>query len=345
MRLASCTTAAFAVALLATGTRPEIAAAQGRLEQVLSWSIPARPAQIAGPIHFVGSNGLANYLIETPRGLVLIDGGMPGTAHHVEASIRLQGFDPKNIKWLLVTHAHIDHVGATAHLQKATRTDPDNAKTGARIAVMDRDVDHAQSGGTTDPVYGKVPLARFPAFEVDRILRDRDRIKLGNVTLTARRGAGHSAGATTWIARLRIGDKTYRVVFPCCTSVNPSFGPLRGHKLVEPRSYPEITDDYLATFKMLARLKPDIWLPAHTDTFDFWGKLNRARTENINAWLDTDQTKYCQYLALEKLRFDRHLERDLRAAGRDRDDPAYKKFFGTAALGRCRNAPAVFGGG
>lgn len=340
MRLAFRAGAALAVTLFATVSQPETAAAQGRIEQVLSWSIPARPARIAGPLYFVGTNGLANYLIETKQGLILIDGGMPNTAHHVEASIRSLDFDPKNIKWLLVTHAHIDHAGATDAFQKATRTDPDNPKTGARIAVMDRDVEHAQSGGKTDPVFDVFPPAWFPAFTVDRVLKDGSQIKLGGVTLTARRGHGHSTGATTWIADLTIDGKKVRVVFPCCTGVNPTFGPVPGHKLVEPRSYPAITDDYLATFKMLARLRPDIWLPAHTDTFDFWGKLSRARTDSINAWLDRDQSKYCQYLALEKLRFDKHLERNLRAAGRGRDDPAYRKYFGTKVLGRCRNAPA-----
>ncbi|HEY0299949.1 MAG TPA: MBL fold metallo-hydrolase, partial [Rhizomicrobium sp.] len=176
MRLARRGLAALAAATLATLGEPETAAAQRRLEAMLSWSIPAPPGRIAGPIHFVGSNGLASYLIETPDGLILIDGGMPGTARHVEASIRELRFDPKNIKWLLITHAHIDHAGATAHLQMASRTDPTNPKTGARVAVMAQDVPHAESGGATDPVYGHVPLARFPKFKVDRKLANGDSV-------------------------------------------------------------------------------------------------------------------------------------------------------------------------
>jgi metallo-beta-lactamase class B len=329
--------AASVVIIGQTGTAP----AQRRLEAMLSWSIPAPPARIAGPIHFVGSNGLASYLIETSDGLILIDGGMPGTAHHVEASIRQLGFDPKKIKWLLLTHAHIDHAGATAHLQTVSRTNAAKPNTGARIAVMAQDVRHAESGGATDPVYHNVPLTYFPAFKVDRPLKKRDSVTVGGITLIAHRGAGHSPGATTWAATIPIGGKNYRVLFPCCTGVNPSVGPLPGHRLLEPNSsYRGIADDYLRTFKMLARQRPDIWLPAHTETFDFWGKRNRAAADGIDAWLDRRQEKYCKYLALEKLRFDKHLTREIRAAGLKRDDPQFRKFFDKNILGRCRDAPA-----
>jgi metallo-beta-lactamase class B len=258
-----------------------------------AWIEPVEATHIVGPIYSVGTRGLANYLITTEVGHILIDGGMPQTAASVEASIRNLGFKPEDIRLLLITHAHVDHAGATAHFKKLS---------GAAVAVMDRDFEHLKSGGKTDPVYAKAPPFYFPEVTAERVFKDGGTVSLGNIRMTARLGAGHTQGATTWITRITDGGRSYNVVFPCCTGINPAFGPVPGYRLVVNPSYPGIADDYRRTFKMLATLEPDIWLGAHTETFDFDGKRARAAKDGVKAWIDPEG--YRQYLVSEKAKFD-----------------------------------------
>ena len=109
-------------------------------EAMRTWIEPAEPLKIVGPIYYVGTKGLAAYLITTPKGHILLDGGMPGSAKDFEASIRKAGFKPEDIKLLLITHAHIDHAGVVAHFQK---------RSNAQVVVMDREFELLNSGGKT----------------------------------------------------------------------------------------------------------------------------------------------------------------------------------------------------
>ena len=283
----------FILGLLALSGLSNAATAQQAMPWPPAWVGPAEPMHIVGPVYFVGTRGLAAYLITTPAGHILLDGGMPQNAGDFEASIRRLGFKPEDIKLLLITHAHVDHAGTTAHFKKLS---------GAKVAVMDRDFEHLKSGGRTDPVYGKAPPFYFPEVTAERVLTDGESVSLGNIKMTARLGAGHAQGATSWITSVQDGRRSYRVVFPCCTGVNPSFGPVQGHRLVVDPSYPGIADDYRRTFEMLAALKPDIWLAAHTEAFDFEGKRARAATEGVRAWVDPGG--YRRWLTKEKATFD-----------------------------------------
>lgn len=238
-----------------------------------SWVEPAEPVRIVGPIYFVGTRGLAAYLLTTKKGHILLDGAMPGSAGDIEASIRKLGFKPEEIRLLLITHAHCDHAGTTAYFKKLSK---------AKAVVMDRDSIALASGGRTDFQYGGKPALYFPPVKPDKELTDGQTVKLGNITMTARLGAGHTRGATTWITTVEDGGRKYNVVFPCCTSINP------GYRLTVDPSYAGIADDYRRTLAMLESLHPDIWLPAHTDFFDFEAKRARAASEGAAAWVDPD---------------------------------------------------------
>jgi metallo-beta-lactamase class B len=240
---------------------------------IQSWVEPTEPVRIVGPIHYVGTKGLAAYLITTPKGHILLDGAMPGSAKDVEGSIRKLGFRPEDIRWVLITHAHIDHAGTAAYFKKLAK---------AKAAVMDRDFIALGSGGRTDFHYGNRPAFYFPPVKAERELQDGDTVKLGNVTMTARLGAGHTRGATTWITAVEDGGRSYKVVFPCCTGINP------GYQLTGDPSYSGIADDYRRTIAMLESLTPDIWLPAHADFFGFEEKRARAAKEGVAAWVDPD---------------------------------------------------------
>jgi metallo-beta-lactamase class B len=108
--------------------------------KALKWDEPAEPVKIVGPIYSVGSKGLGVFLIRTTEGLILINTAMPGSGPLTEDAIRKLGFDPKDIKLLLVGHAHRDHAGATVYFKK---------KYGARIAMIVEEKDLFESGGNS----------------------------------------------------------------------------------------------------------------------------------------------------------------------------------------------------
>ena len=251
-----------------------------------SWVEPAEPLKIVGPIYFVGTRGLGAYLITTPAGHILLDGGMPSSAKDLEASIRKLGFKPEDIRILLITHAHVDHAGTTAYFKRLSD---------AQVTVMARDVDNLKSGGKTDPTYAAQPAFYFPPVKADRVLKDGDTVTLGNVTMTARLTPGHTPGCTTWITNVADGGTNYSVVFPGSSNVNPGM-----HLVVNP-SYHGIADDFRKTFTVLASIKPDIWLAPHTDQFNFGEKRARA-SEGVAAWVDP--VGYRNYIEKEKAEFE-----------------------------------------
>lgn len=252
-----------------------------------AWLEPIEPLKIVGPIYYVGTRGLGAYLITTPAGHILVDGGMPSSAKAIEASIRKLGFEPEEIRFLLVTHAHVDHAGTLAYFKRMS----DGA-----VAVMARDFENLKSGGRTDPIYGADAAFYFPPVKADRVLKDGDTVSVGNVSMTARLTAGHTQGCTTWVMTVTDGGKPYSVVFPGSSNVNPGtrFG-------VNP-SYPGIADDFRHTFIILESLKPDIWLPAHSEMFGFDEKRVTATERGVAAWVDP--AGYKRYVADSKAAFD-----------------------------------------
>ena len=137
----------------------------------------------------------------------------------IEKSIAKLGFKPQDVKILLTGHAHIDHCGSTAYLKR---------NTGAQVAMIDAEVPLIESGGKTDFHYGAVPEFAFEPVKVDRVFRDGETIKLGDVAITALLTPGHTKGSTTFVMNVVDGGKSYTVVFPDGTSVNPGYRVMNG---------------------------------------------------------------------------------------------------------------------
>ena len=237
------------------------------------WREPIAPSRIAGPIHYVGTRGLAVFLIETADGHILIDGAVPEAAPLIARAIEASGHRLRDVELLLTTQAHFDHVGSLARLKELT---------GGRVAVMAGDDTLLASGGKTDYLFAGTAAFHYPAVQVDQVLRDGEVVTLGGVSLTAHRTPGHTPGTTTWTTTVNDGGQSYRVVFAGSTSVNP------GTRLAARPSYPGILDDYRAALKTQAALTPDIFLAAHGIGFDFENKRARAATEGARAYVYPD---------------------------------------------------------
>jgi metallo-beta-lactamase class B len=282
---------------LPKGVTPEDLATNNKLfvevaKKALKWEEPAEPVRIAGPIYFVGTKGLGAFLFTTSEGLILMNTGMPSSGPMMVESIRKLGFKPEDIKLMINGHAHTDHAGAFSFFK---------SQFGAQLAVMKDDVAAMESGDRDDFKYGDD--LTYPAVKVDRILRDGDTIRMGEVLLTAYHTPGHTRGATTWVANIVVDGKPYVVVFPDGAGFNP------GYRLAKNPSYPGIAEDYRRTHHFLEMLKPDIWLAQHNEYYDLDGKRERAKTEGIRAWIDPEG--YRQFIAEKKRAFEDHVDLEL----------------------------------
>jgi len=242
----------------------------------LDWTEPFPPFRIAGNLYYVGSKGLANYLITTPQGNILINSDLEANVPMIEASIEKLGFKFKDTKILLISHAHWDHDAGSALIKE---------KTGATYIVMDADVSVVESGGKTDFQYGGNPEFLYPPTKVDRILHDGDEVKLGGTTLVAHLTAGHTKGCTTWTMQVTEAGKIYNVVIVGSPNVNP------GYKLVNNGAYPQIAEDYERMWRVLKSLPCDIFLGAHGNYFGLEAKYPLLKQDGANPFIDPDGYK------------------------------------------------------
>ncbi len=244
------------------------------------WTEPFPPFKIAGSLYYVGSKGLANYLITTSQGHILINSDLEANVPLIRASVEKLGFKFTDIKILLISHAHWDHNAGSAAIKTLT---------GAKYMVMDADVSVVESGGKMDFQYGAAPTSLYPSTKVDRVLHDGDEVKLGGTVLVAHLTPGHTKGCTTWTMKVQETGKTYNVVIIGSPNVNA------GYRLVNNASYPQIAADYERMFRVLKSLPCDIFLGAHGNYFDLDTKYARLKESAVAAFIDPEG--YKKYVA------------------------------------------------
>jgi metallo-beta-lactamase class B len=264
------TVAAVIAALACVG----ITSAQGSAE----WTEPFPPFHIGGNLYYVGSKGLANYLITTPLGHILINSDLEANVPLIRASVEKLGFKFTDVRILLISHAHWDHDAGSAMIKQIT---------GATYMVMDADAPVVESGGVKDFHYGKDPATHYTPTKVDRVLHDGDQVRLGGAVLVAHLTPGHTKGCTTWTMTVSESGKVYNVVIVGSPNVNA------GYKLVNNAEYPQIAVDYERMFRVLKLLPCDLFLGAHGAYFDMEAKYARMKNSARNPFIDPDgYTKY-----------------------------------------------------
>jgi metallo-beta-lactamase class B len=241
-----------------------------------SWNKPVTPFRIAGNLYYVGATEVSSFLITTPEGHFLLDGGFAETAPQIERNIAELGFKLTDVKVLLNSHAHFDHAGGLAELKKLTR---------AKFLASERDAPLLRSGGHGDFRFGET--LTFPPIEPDQIVHDREAIRLGNQTMIAQLTPGHTKGNTTWTTKIHDGNKLYDVVFVGSQSA-------LDYKFVGQESYPGIKGDFEKSFVLLNQLPCDIFLASHGSLFHFVEKHERLLRGDAQAFIDPDG--YNRYL-------------------------------------------------
>ena len=235
------------------------------------WTEPFPPFHIAGNLYYVGSKGLANYLVTTPQGNILINSDLESNVPMIKASIEKLGFKFQDTKILLISHAHWDHDAGSAKIKEMT---------GASYMVMDADVPVVESGGKADFQYGDNPNFLYTPTKVDRVLHDGDEVELGGAVLVAHLTPGHTKGCTTWTMKVAEGGKTYAVVIMGSPNVNP------GYQLIHNKNYPQIAEDYERMWGVLKSLPCDIFLGSHGGYFGLEQKYPILKDGGLNPFID-----------------------------------------------------------
>ena len=216
---------------------------------LVKWNTPTEPFRMIGNVYYVGTDGLASYLITSPQGHILVDTVMPEATSQIKANIEKLGFKVADIKYLLNTHAHIDHTGGLAEMKQAS---------GAQLVAGEADKPLLEGGYY--PGAREETALNFPPVKVDRTVREGDTVTIADVTLTARETPGHSPGCTSWEFSVKDGDATRSALIFCS-------GTVALNRLVTNPTYPGIVTDYKKTFARAQDMKPDVLLAPHPEMY------------------------------------------------------------------------------
>lgn len=265
---------------------------------------PDEPFRIAGNLYYVGNAGVTSFLLTDPAGDVLIDGGYPESAPAIIASIAKLGFDIRDVKLLLNTHAHSDHAGGLRALQQAS---------GAELWISQGDSAVIADGGAGDRALGRLRYfgmltggLKFDPPHIDHTFTDGAVIRVGGIALTAHVTAGHTRGCTSWSFPVHDGDRDLLAVDVCSLTLFPFVS------LVAPESYPGIRSDFEHSFHTLRSLPADIFLASHADMFDLYRKRRARATAADSVAPFVDRAGYLAYIDSSEARFRRALAKQSR---------------------------------
>ena len=255
------------------------------------WAEAREPFHVVGNVYSVGSAEVTSFLIATPQGHVLIDGGFAESAPQILRNIDKLGFKLEDVKVLVASHAHFDHVGGLAELKR---------RTGAQVVVSRADAEAMARGGKGDPQFADaIPFAPVYA---DRIVQDGGVVRVGPTELVAHVTPGHTQGCTTWTTVQRDGEQNVHVVFSCSVSVPDEY------RLLGNARYPRAVEDYERSFRTLRALPCDVLLGSHASFFHQDERRARMADGAPNPFVDP--AACAAYVDRSEQAFRAHLEKE-----------------------------------
>lgn len=229
------------------------------------WNRPQAPFKLHGRSYYVGTRGLSAVLIQTSDGLILLDGGLPQSAPLIEDNIRTLGFKVEDIRLIVNSHAHYDHAGGIARLQRSS---------GAVVAASPSGAEALRAGRPVkdDPQFnvdGSDGL--FPKVATVRVVRDKEELKVGDTAITAHLTPGHTPGSTTWTWRSCDGPACIDIVYAdSLTAI--STGDFR--YLGDSRR-PDVSEAFRRSIAVVAALPCDLMLSTHPGASGLFERLDR----------------------------------------------------------------------
>jgi metallo-beta-lactamase class B len=237
---------------------------------VEEWSRSCEPFRIAGNLYYVGTYDLACYLVSTKEGSILINTGLASSASQIKTNIEALGFRFSDVKILLTTQAHYDHVGAMAAIKKMT---------GAKLMVDEKEVEVLVSGGSSDYALGNYGRS-FEPVKPDRLLHDGDPVMLGGMQIVMLHHPGHTKGSCSFLFNVNDERSSYRILIANMPSI------VTTAKFTDIPAYPTIAEDYARTLGAMKKLSFDIWVASHASQFKLHDKHKPGNAYNPAAFID-----------------------------------------------------------
>lgn len=249
-----------------------------------TWAGYMEPFQIFGNLYFVGTTFVSSHVIDTGDGLILLDSNYPECLYLVTEGMRKLGLDPADIKYILHSHGHFDHIGGTRALIELY---------GAKTIIGRPDVPYVN--GTEDLTWSReLGFGDFyQTFEPDVILDDGDVFELGKTKIKAISTPGHTPGTMSYFFNVDDGKTTYIAAMlggAGMNSMQKDF--LDRYNL----SY-EHRDGFKDALKKVENEHVDILIGNHPGDADTAGKYARMQAGEPNPFIDTTAWKkrlaYC----------------------------------------------------
>lgn len=240
-------------------------------EAAAKWIVPQAPIRVFGNSYLVGFQGMNVGLIDTGKGLILIDGAVPQSVRSVEANLQKLGYRIRDVKLILSTEPHFDHAGGLAALVR---------DSGATVLAGAWSVTALKQGMSTADDPQAAWLVPFPAVSRVRAVKDGEVIRLGPVAVTARATPGHTPGSMSWTWHSCEGQVCRTMVFG--SSLNPVAAD--GYRFTR---HPEVVASFRASQAKVRALPCDILFSAHPDNSGGVEKYARfARGVRPNPYVD-----------------------------------------------------------
>ncbi len=251
-----------------------------------AWKKSYEPFRVAGNLYYVGTYDLSSYLITTTQGHILINTGLAESVPMIKSHVEALGFKFSDIKILLATHAHYDHVAGMAEIKEIT---------GASMFINERDATVLADGGNSDFIFGGKG-STFEPVKADSLLHDNDTVTLGGMRVIVLSHPGHTKGASSFLFDVKDEKQTYRVLIANMPTI------LDETKLSGMPGYPDVGNDYGRTLERMKNIKFDLWLASHASQFELHKKRKPGDPYNPKAFVDqngydaTINTLYQVYL-------------------------------------------------
>lgn len=279
-----------AVVLGLSGIRADGQQPAAACDACAEWNRPQAPFQLFANTYYVGPRGLSAILVTSSQGHVLIDGALPESAGAIASNVRALGFRVEDIRIIVNSHAHFDHAGGIAELQRLS---------GAAVMATEWSAAVFASGivPQSDPQFGAVPLIA-PVQNV-RTVKDGEIVRVGPLAMTAHETPGHTPGGTSWTWRSCAGARCADFVYAdSLTAVSAD-----GFRFTRNRAYPDALADFERSFTWLEKVACGILLTPHPEASGLWQRVER-RDSGGGAGAMSDSAACRRYVdvARERLR-------------------------------------------
>jgi metallo-beta-lactamase class B len=267
------------------------------------WNAPTSPVHLFGNVYYVGTRGLSAILLTSDTGHILLDAGLPESAAPIMANLRALGFRVEDIRVIVNSHAHYDHAGGIAAIQRAS---------GARVAATRSSADAIRSGtaGIDDPQHD-IALPFLPVTGTGiRVLADGDTVRVGPIAIAAHLTPGHTSGGTSW--SWRSCEAATCLDFVYADSQTPVSAD--GFLFTRSTTYPNALADFAHGFAVIEQLPCDVLLTPHPGASQLWERLAKRDAGQANALRDPHACR--RYAANARAQLARRVARETNKASK-----------------------------